>query len=66
VWNLMTGNHTPVRFRALETLDECCVVATRSVKVDFDASLGLNLHAGNVKPAAPKESMVIVTKGEEL
>jgi len=42
MWNVITGNHVPTRFRALATLDKRCVVATRCVGADFDGSLDLN------------------------
>jgi hypothetical protein len=44
MWNVITENHTPARFRALATLDKRCVEATRCVKADFDGSLDHNLQ----------------------
>jgi len=66
MWNVITGNHAPARFRALATLDKCCVVATRCVKADFDGSLDHNICVCDVKPVTPKESVAIITKGVEL
>jgi hypothetical protein len=66
MWNVITGNHAPARFRALATLDKHCVVATRCVKADFDDSLDHNLCVCDVKLVTPKESVAIITKGVEL
>jgi len=66
MWNVITGNHAPARFRALTTLDKRCVVATRRVKADFDGLLDHNLCVCDVKLVTPKESMEIITKGVEL
>jgi len=66
MWNVITGNHAPARFRALTTLEKCCVVATRCVKAGFGGSLDLNLCAYNAKLVTLKESMVIITKGVKL
>ena len=65
MWNVITGNHAPAHFRALATLDKCCVVATRCVKADFDGSLDHNLCVCDVKLVTPKESVAIITKGVE-
>ena len=66
MWNVITGNHAPARFRALATLDKRCAVATRCIKADFDGALDRNLCVCDAKLVTPKESVAIITKGVEL